>query len=502
MPNKSVILLGFIAAKFLLQYFLILPEYDLQRDEYLYLDQANHLAWGYLSVPPLTSWIALITNWLGNSTFWVRFFPAFFGALTILIVWKTVEELKGGLFACVLATTGLVFSTLLRLNQLFQPNSVDVLCWTTLYFVLIKYINSKNSQWLYVFATVFAFGFLNKYNVVFLLIGLLPAIVLTQQRKLLINHHVYLALLVSLLLITPNLIWQYQHGFPVLHHMKLLAETQLVHVNRTDFLKEQSLFFIGSLLVIVAGLYGLLFYKPFLDYQFFFFALIFTLATFTFFRAKGYYAIGIYPVYIAFGAVFISIKLQSDWQRAAFTAIPLLLFIPMFKVAFPNTTPQEIARHPERYKKFGLLRWEDGRDHQLPQDFADMLGWRELAAKVDAVYAILHNSGETMVLCDNYGQAGAINYYTNQKIKAVTFNADYINWFDLDKKYIHLIRVKNAKERVSELKETGPLFTTAYVADSIRNPFARERGTTIFVFQQAKVDINSRLAKEIKEEQW
>src|SRR6186713_3711410 len=101
MTKKTIILLSFIALKFLLQYLLLSPEYDLQRDEYLHLDQAHHLAWGYLSVPPFTSWISYIIYLLGNSVFWVKFFPALFGALTIVVVWKTIEELKGSLFALV-----------------------------------------------------------------------------------------------------------------------------------------------------------------------------------------------------------------------------------------------------------------------------------------------------------------------------------------------------------------------------------------------------------------
>ena len=502
MTKRSTILVAFIALKFLLQYVLLIPEYDLHRDEYLHLDQANHPAWGYLSVPPVTAWFALIIRWLGNSALVIRFFPALFGALTMLIVWKTVEELKGNLFACVLAATSITFSVLLRLNQLFQPNSLDVLCWTSLYFVLIKYINSKNNRWLYVFAAVFALGFLNKYNIVFLLIGLFPAILLTPQRRLLLNRHVYLALGVSLLLVMPNLIWQYQHGFPVIHHMTLLAQTQLAKVNRVDFLKEQILFFVGSLFVIAAGLYGLYVYKPFVSFRLFFFALFFTLAAFIYFRAKGYYAIGIYPIYLAFGSVILSVKIQSGWLRIALIAIPVLLFIPVYQVAFPNKRPEEIVRHPERYKQLGLLRWEDGKDHSLPQDFADMLGWRELAARVDAAYARSPNPEKTLVLCDNYGQAGAINYYTHQPIRAVTFNADYINWFDFDKQYSHLIRVKTAGATADELKETGPLFVRGYATDSVRNSFARERGTTIFVFEFAKVDINRRLANEIKQERW
>lgn len=502
MTRRTALLLAFIALKFLLQYFLIIPGYDLHRDEYLHLDQGNHLAWGFVSVPPVTSWFAWIIRALGNGEWVVRFFPALFGSLTIVVVWKIVERLGGSLYACLLAGSCVLFSVLLRLNQLFQPNSMDVLCWTTLCFFLISYIHSKNVRWLYGFAAVFALGFLNKYNIAFAVVGLLPAMLLTPQRGLLLNRHVYFALFLALLLILPNVLWQYQNNFPVFHHMKLLAETQLVNVNRTDFLKEQLLFFMGALFVIAAGLYGLLVFKPLSPYRLFFFAIIITLAVFTYLRAKSYYAIGIYPVYIAFGAVYIDAKVKAAWLRAVFVLVPVALFIPLFNVAFPNKTPEQIIANPAPYQKLGLLRWEDGKDHQLPQDFADMLGWRELAEKVDAAYLSMPDRRTTLVLCDNYGQAGAINYYSKQGVKAVTFNADYINWFDLSKQYRHVIRVKNKWEREEEMKGTGPLFATAYVADSVTNPYAREQGTIVFIFRDARIDINQRIKKEIAEERW
>lgn len=46
MSKKTILLLGFILAKFALQYILISPVYELQRDKFLHLDQAHHLAWG------------------------------------------------------------------------------------------------------------------------------------------------------------------------------------------------------------------------------------------------------------------------------------------------------------------------------------------------------------------------------------------------------------------------------------------------------------------------
>lgn len=484
-----------------MQYNLVSPEYDLQRDEYLHLDQANHLAWGYESVPPFTSWISFVIESLGNSVFWIRFFPALFGALTILVVWKAVLALKGNLFALVLASTSILFSALLRLNMLFQPNSFDVLCWTTFYFILIKYFTSENKKWLLYGAIVFAFAFLNKYNFIFLLIGLIPAILMTEQRKLLAKRELYFAVGLGFLLVLPNILWQYNNAFPVFHHLKELADTQLVNVNRLDFFKGQILFFIGSLFVIIAALFALLIYPPFKKYKSFFWSIVFTLAVFAYLKAKDYYAIGIYPIYIAFGSVYLENLLKSGWKRylkPVAIAIPILLFVPISKIAFPNKSPEYIKEHAAPYKKFGLLHWEDGKDHELPQDFADMLGWKELAKKIDVVYSKIPNQGQTIILCDNYGQAGAINYYTkNKKIKAVSFNADYINWFELENKIKNMIRVKEFEENEDELKETSPFFETSILADSITNPLAREYKTRIFVFTKAKININKRLKAEV-----
>lgn len=501
MSKKTLILFGFIASKFLLQYSLISPEYDLQRDEYLHLDQANHLAWGYLSVPPVTSWISYIIQLLGNSVFWVRFFPALFGALTILVVWKAIEELKGNLFALMLGATCVLFSALLRLNLLYQPNSLEVLSWTTFYFVLIKYFRTDNQRLLFIAAIVFGISFLNKYNVVFLLLGLIPAILLTEQRRVFARKEFYYAFSLAILLVAPNLLWQYRNDFPVLHHLKELSDTQLINVNRWGFLKEQLLFFIGSLFVILAAVYALLFYQPFKKYKFFFWSLIFTLLIFVYFKAKGYYAIGLYPIYISFGAVYLSTVLtgRKRYLQPVALVIPVLLFIPMYRAFFPNHSPEYIVQNSKPYKRLGLLRWEDGKDHAIPQDFADMLGWKELAAKVETVCATLPDLDHTLILCDNYGQAGAINYYCqNKKIRASSFNADYNDWLPLDMKIRNVILVKEEDDDDKGRKTEIPLFDSVYLADKRINEFAREQEISIYVLRGARVNINHRIREEME----
>ena len=502
--TNIIILISFIILKFILQYSLVHPIYDLQRDEFLHLDQANHLAWGFQSVPPMTSWISLIIKFLGNGVFWIRFFPALFGALTIFLVWKTIEELKGNLFALLLGTTCVTFSVYLRLNTLYQPNSLDVLCWTSMFFFLVKYLNRNENKWLYYLCLSFVVGFLNKYNILFLVMGLVPALMLVPERKIFANRNLYLGILLAFILVLPNIIWQYTNDFPVLRHMKELSETQLIHVDRWGFIRSQLMFFPGTFLLFLIGLYGLMKYPAFKKYRVFFWTFFFVLAIFLFFKAKDYYALGLYPIYFAFGAVYLSHLLDKKaWAKVLKPIILVLciaLFLPLFFIAFPNKTPEYIVKHPEYYRKFGMLRWEDGKEHQLPQDFADMLGWSELARKVDSLYQTMPEPQHTLVLCDNYGQAGAINYYSKIGIQAVSFNADYLNWFDLRTPYKNIIRVKNASEVDKELAETAPYFEKSHLAASIDYQYAREYGTGIFSFIGAKLDVNERIRSEIEEE--
>ncbi|MGV3641676.1 MAG: glycosyltransferase family 39 protein [Adhaeribacter sp.] len=491
--------------KIVLQFWLVGPAYDLHRDEYLHLDQGRHLAWGYLSVPPLTSWVSYLILLLGNQVFWVKFVPAFFGALTLALVWKTVETLQGNLLALLLCASAFTFSVLLRVNMLYQPNSFDILCWTMVYFAFVKYTRFQNDKWLWVAGLAFGLGLLNKYNIGFLFLGFLPALLLSEHRQVLRKKHLAFAALLSLLLVSPNLAWQIRHDFPVFHHLNELARTQLVNVNRVDFLKEQLIYFSGSFFLLLAAFISFFRYPPFRPYRIFFWSFIFTLAFFLYFRAKAYYAIGLYPILLAFGSVYLGRLLARDWKTyLAPVALlcPVAAFIPIREVVFPVLAPAQIQERAPQFKSLNLLRWEDGRDHALPQDFADMLGWRELAQKVDQAYSQVGDPAHTLVLCDNYGQAGAINYYTRQAgLQAVSTHADYINWFPLDSMEVrHVILVKEFVDPDMNREEEKPLFQRVTLFGAVENPFARETGTRIFLLENARISINERLREEIEEE--
>ncbi len=505
--RNNLILALFLITKVVAQYFLVDPSYQLQRDEYLHLDQANHLSFGYLSVPPFTSWISLIIKWLGNSLFWIRFFPAIFGAFTIYFVWRTVEKLNGGLFACILAASGLLFSVLLRLNILFQPNAADVLFWTMVAFYLISYFQSNKNRFLYFAAISFAFGMLNKYNIAFWAAGLIAGILISRQRTVFANKHLYFAGLVALVIFLPNLLWQASHKFPIVGHMQELKRTQLVNVKTSDFLSDQLLFFMGSFFIWMAAFPALVFYQPLKKFRFIGWAFLTTMLLFIFLHAKSYYAIGIYPIFFAFGSVYIEKLTESKRARViryALPVVPLIILIPMFNIIFPLLSPKEIIARHAKFEKFGLLRWEDGKNHAIPQDFADMLGWKQMAALADSAYALIPENERqyTVVFCNNYGQAGAINYYSRFKnIGAVSFNADYLTWFPWDRKIKHAIRVKDDEpdEDPDDTQEKS-LFESYQLIGRVSDSSAREFNTKIILLMNAKADINKILEEELKEE--
>jgi hypothetical protein len=484
--DRYWILLLLIAIKLILQFVLVNPVYELHRDEFLYLNQADHLAFGYISVPPLSAIISRIIFLLGGSIFWIRFFPALFGILTVVFTWLIVESVGGSLFARILASTALVFSALMRINILFQPNSFDILTWTIIFYFLIKFIQSEKASWLFYLSVIVAVGFYNKYNLLFLITGLVISFLLTYQRRIFTNPSFWKALIISLILLSPNIIWQIANHFPVIQHMKVLKHNQLDNNSALGFLKSQSFFFFGSLPLTIGAIIAFVYFKPFRPYRFIGISFVTVITLFAIMKAKDYYAVGIYPVIIAFGSVYFDSILSKKWRLIVLPLLigfNLFIFLITLKVIYPVYTPVEIRQNAKAFEKLGMLRWEDGKNHDLPQDFADMLGWREMAEKSLAAYKTIP-VGElenTLVICSNYGQAGALNYFNRAKMPdAYAFNTDYIYWLPRLKRIQNLLFVGGKPSQ-----EVIGMFKDFKLTGSVENEYAREKNTGIYLLTGA-----------------
>lgn len=507
-PRRSAapgwLLLVFLVVKMIFQYWVLNPYYDLHRDEYLHLDLANHLTAGYLSVPPLIAFNSLLIQWLGNSIFWIKFFPALYGALTMILIWKIVEMLDGKWFAQVLAALAFICSAMSRLNLLYQPNSFDVLAWTMLFWCLLQYLRTDESRWLLWMGVVTGIGILNKYNILFLVIGMLGGLLLSARRRIFRDKYLYFGALAALLIILPNVVWQLQHGLPVMHHMKELSESQLVHVSRASFMEDQLIFFVGGAFIIVAAFPGLVFHRPFRPYRVILLVYGITMLLFTYLRAKSYYSLGLYPVLLAFGSVYWERIFTHDWTRylrplwVALIVIPFALAV---NVIFPVLRPAQIREKAGKFRAFGLLRWEDGQDHTLPQDFADMLGWKDLADMAFKTWQQVPAAEQpyTLIVCDNYGEAGALNYYNRGKTSpAACMNADYVFWFpEMDT--IHYIIKVGEKPDGDYLKIIGKVTQTGALKDTLSREYLW--GANVWLLSDLSPELPAALQRELRKKQ-
>jgi hypothetical protein len=470
------LIMTFAVLKFLLHYLLYHPGYELHRDEYLYLDQANHLAWGFLEVPPAQSVQAWLTLLLGNSFFWVKFWPVLFGALTVWMTGRIVMRLGGGLFAQALACLSVIVSGYLRLNLLFQPNSLEVLLWTTYFYLIVRYIQTAQSRYVLWLGFLFGIGLLNKYSAGFFMIAILAGLLVTPHRRVLLTKPFLVAVAMALLLFLPNLLWQLRHSIPFLTHLRLLSEHQLQHVKTSEFLLDQLVMCLPAAFVWLTGLVALLLVRWLREYRIVAFIYLTVILMLVVLKGKNYYAIGLYPALFAFGGVVWERLTRQGWSwrlRPVLLLIPIGLLLSVLPLAYPIWSPERTEQFAQKFRRTGILRWEDGQEHPLPQDYADMLGWKELTQKVAAAYRLIPagERAQTAIICSNYGEAGAINYYGRQYglPRAQSSEASYLAWIT------EPIQIRNVIIVDDEPDPIAPHFRYYRETGRVENPYAREK---------------------------
>src|SRR6516225_8068975 len=89
-PGLVWLVYGLALVKFVLPFLLQHPVYEPHRDELLYLAEGQHPAWGHLGAPPLISFLAFISDSFGAGFFWIKFWPALFGAMTYVLAGRTI----------------------------------------------------------------------------------------------------------------------------------------------------------------------------------------------------------------------------------------------------------------------------------------------------------------------------------------------------------------------------------------------------------------------------
>ena len=491
--------IGFCLVK-LIFHFLTNTNYELHRDAFLYIELGNHLDWGFHSVPPSIGVFANISRFiLGDTTFAIRFFPAVVGCISIFLIGLMVKELGGNRWAQGIACLAFLTSpAFLRSNTLFQPVSFNQFYWLLLSFLIFRLIRTgKPGYWIW-FGIVAGLAFLNKYSVVFYLAGFVLALLLGDLRKWLKTWHPYAAAGIALLIALPNLIWQYSHQWPVVSHMKELADTQLVHVRIDLFILEQFLMNIPAVIIWMAGLIYILFVKTGKSFRIFGILYLFVILQLIILRGKHYYTLGLYSTLFVFGGFIIAEWFKEKWRfvKHVVIALNLILALLVLPISLPVLNPDQFIRFMNKIGMEKSQRWEDGEYYDLPQDYADMIGWNELTAIVNEAFCTLSKEQQEKcsIFANNYGEAGSVNFFGRKYglPTVISFNDSYIFWAPDSIHADYVIKIGDDPNLYN-------LYHNVEIFKRLSNPHARQYGTPVYICSDQKIDVNAYYQAELKE---
>jgi 4-amino-4-deoxy-L-arabinose transferase-like glycosyltransferase len=390
--------------------------YGFDRDELMALEDARHLAWGYVQYPPLTAffgWFAL--RLFGTSLLGFRFFAAAAQALAVALTGFMASEIGGDKWAQITAAVAAV-PFCLGGGALMQYISFDYLCWVIVAFFITKIAATNehatsttevNHGWLCVGLGV-GFGMLAKYTMAFFVVGVVVGILLTPTRKYLKTQSLWQGVFIAWLIFLPNLLWQWKRNFISLDFLKFL-HVRDVGEGLTDwFLLGQAKLTLLALPIALAGLWFCFFTREGRKFRILGWMYVVPLALFLLLRGRDYYLAPAYPMLYAAGAVWIEQKIAAQKskmenrkpQRFA-KLIWVCLILDIF-VAGAIALP--IAPVNSTWWKFAAKV-----DTVLPEE----IGWPEFVQAVAAVRDRLpYEERETVgILAGNYGEVGALNLY-------------------------------------------------------------------------------------------
>ena len=398
---------------------LAVTPFGIHRDEFLYLAMGRHLRLWHMDFPPLIAILANLSGWLfGHSLAVVRIFPAIEGSLVLLLAALIARELGGGWFAqglaalCVLS--GLLFQ---RSATLFQPVVLDQLWWTLALYALIRLAREQRERDWVLLGIALGLGLLNKFSILFFGFSLLVAMLVTPARTWLRTRGPWLAAALAFVIGSPSIVGQIALGFPVVAQIRNLQGEQLTHVTWYAFLSEQPLM-VGpaAFLVAASGAYWLVRRRAWRSCAVVGWACIAAFLLLFLLHGKGYYIGPIYPTLFAAGAVMLEQWRRPVWAPAfrwAAVAGTAAFGLTALPIGVPILGPQATASYARAIGATRALVTNRGVMDQLPQDYADMLGWEQQSQAVARVVATLTPAEreQAVIFAANYGEAGAAEFY-------------------------------------------------------------------------------------------
>ena len=389
--------------------------YGIHRDELLYLAMGRHLRLWRMDFPPGIAIVAELSRGLfGESLVALRIVPAIAHAALVVLA-ATIARAMGGtraaqLLAAVAVLAGPLF---LRTGNLLQPVILDQLAWTVALLMLTRLGDRPTpGRWIGL-GIAAGLGLLVKFSALYFGAAFALAIVLSPLRRELRTIWPWLSFVVALAIGSPGIAGQVALDWPVVAQMRDLQAAQLSRVTPWAFMAEQLLFGPATLLALL-GAAVLLFAHWARPFRATGLACVLAFLLLAVLGGKSYYFGPMYPTLYAAGAIALArVPRLARTRVAVASALVVAYGVVMLPVGLPILPPAAMARYASTLGMTAVVRTNTGGTLPLPQDYADMLPWEGQAAAVARVYHALppDERADAVILADNYGEAGAIDYY-------------------------------------------------------------------------------------------
>lgn len=368
--------------------------YGFHRDEFYIRESGRHLAWGYPDHPPLSPLLARLADELAPDSLMALRLPATLAAaVTIVLVGLIAKEFGGDrraqFFASAIAASSVL---VLASGHVLSTATLDVAFGTVLVFLVARLVRTGDRRLWAVAGVVLGVGLLNRVFLAVYAVIVFAAVVAVGPRDRLRSWWLPIGVGLAAAIAAPTVVWQARNGWP-----QWQMATEISADNSRWELIVYQLVIVGPLLlpVWVAGLWWLLKRPATRSFGVAFLALLGLLLVTS---GQQHYLFAAYPPLLAAAGVAASQWIGGGARRlrvlvagkvvVVSAAIAAVFSLPILPVSVLADTPVV----------------------GVNGEVGEQIGWPEMgrtvAEVVDRLPAGLR--AETVVMADNYGQAGAI----------------------------------------------------------------------------------------------